>query len=127
MKLVAVALGGALGALARYGLGKGLTHLDPHPSFSVGTLCANLFGCFLMGALVVWIGQLEDPHKELLGAFLLAGFLGSLTTFSTFVLEVFKLAEDAGIKMLLGHLGAHLGIGMLGLWLGYALATRVSA
>jgi CrcB protein len=122
--LLWVALGGALGAMARYGLGKGLTNWNPHPSFSAGTLLANLIGCVLMGALVEMIGQMEQPQKDMLSAFLLAGFLGSLTTFSTFILEVFKLSQSSSLKIVLGHLGGHLGIGMFGLWLGYNLAQR---
>lgn len=125
MKLVWVALGGALGALLRYGLGKGLTDWNPHSSFSAGTLLSNLIGCVLMGALVVVIGQMSQPHKDILTAFVLAGFLGSLTTFSTFILEVFKLSQDASLRIVLGHLGAHLGLGFFGLWLGYNLAVRL--
>lgn len=122
-ELLWVALGGALGALLRYGLGKGMENWNPHPSFSAGTLAANLIGCFLMGALVVMIGQSQQPQRDILAAFLLAGFLGSLTTFSTFVLEVFKLGQSGGFRLMLGHLGAHLGVGMLGLWSGFSLAT----
>ena len=125
MKLVWVALGGALGALLRYGLGKGLTDWNPHSSFSAGTLLSNLIGCVLMGALVVVIGQMSQPHKDILTAFVLAGFLGSITTFSTFILEVFKLSQDASLRIVLGHLGAHLGLGFFGLWLGYNLAVRL--
>ena len=125
MKLVWVALGGALGALLRYGLGKWLTDWNPHSSFSAGTLLSNLIGCVLMGALVVVIGQMSQPHKDILTAFVLAGFLGSLTTFSTFILEVFKLSQDASLRIVLGHLGAHLGLGFFGLWLGYNLAVRL--
>jgi CrcB protein len=125
VKLVWVALGGALGALLRYGLGKGLADWNPHSSFSAGTLLSNLIGCVLMGALVVVIGQMSQPHKDILTAFVLAGFLGSLTTFSTFILEVFKLSQDASLRIVLGHLGGHLGLGFFGLWLGYNLAVRL--
>ena len=125
MKLMWVALGGALGALLRYGLGKGLADWNPHSSFSAGTLLSNLIGCVLMGALVVVIEQMSQPHKDLLTAFVLAGFLGSLTTFSTFILELFKLTQDGGLRIVLGHLGAHLGLGFFGLWLGYNLAVRL--
>lgn len=119
-----VALGGALGALARYGLGKGMANWNPHASFSAGTLLANLIGCVLMGATVEVIAGLPQPQKDIWSAFLLAGFLGSLTTFSTFILEVFKLTQSSDLKIVLSHLGGHLGIGFFGLWMGYNLAQK---
>ena len=113
--------------MARYGLGKGLTHWNPHLFFSAGTLLANLIGCVLMGALVELIANLNPPHKEILSAFLLAGFLGSLTTFSTFILEVFRLGQSGNTKIVLAHLGGHLGLGLFGFWLGYSLSQRFSS
>lgn len=120
-----VALGGALGAMSRFGLAKALQAWNPHPAFSVGTLLANLLGCVMMGFLVVWVGHLEGSTRDAWAAFLLTGFLGSLTTFSTFVLEFFKLAEERYGKMLLTHLSAHLLMGALGLWLGYSSARKL--
>lgn len=120
-----MALGGALGALSRYGLGKALGPWNPHAAFSAGTLVANLLGCFLMGALVSFSGTLEGAQKEMLTAFVLTGFLGSLTTFSSFILEGFKLFQGGNSKMLVIHLAAHLIIGLISLYLGYALAGRL--
>lgn len=122
--LLWVALGGALGALGRFGLGKAFRQWNPHESFSVGTLAANLAGCFLMGLLVVVIAQSEELHREALTAFFLTGFLGSLTTFSTFILEFFKLAGHGNSKLVVSHLVAHLAIGVLGLWAGYSAAHQ---
>jgi fluoride exporter len=110
--------------MSRYGLGKVFSQWDPHPSFSAGTLLANLAGCALMGALAVWIGQLSETYREAVGLFLLTGFLGSLTTFSTYIFEVFRLAQAGGVKMFLTHTAAHLIVGMGGLWLGFSLAQK---
>jgi fluoride exporter len=122
-----VGLGGALGAMARYGMGNGLSNWNPHSSFSAGTLLANLSGCLLMGALVEVIGQMNQPQKDILSAFVLAGFLGSLTTFSTFILEAFKLGQSGNLRITLAHLGGHLGVGFFGLWLGYNLSQRFTS
>ena len=77
-----------------------------------------------MGALVVLIAQAEESQREAIAAFVLTGFLGSLTTFSTFILEFFKLHQANEGKLVLGHLACHLLIGILGLWLGYSAAER---
>ena len=122
--MLLVALGGSLGALSRFGLGKALQHWNPHAHFSVGTLLANLLGCFLMGALVVIIGGLSDTQREVMVAFLLTGFLGSLTTFSTFILEFFKLNQSNEPKLIVMHLLGHLALGVAGLWIGHSLAQR---
>lgn len=125
MKEVAlVALGGSLGALLRYGLGKWLQHTNPHPSFSAGTLLANLVGCVLMGLLVVYAAELNEPQKQAFAAFLLTGFLGSLTTFSTFILEFFKLSQTGDLKLVISHAAGHLLVGLFGLWAGHSIGQR---
>lgn len=124
--LLYVALGGALGALCRFGLGKAMEHWNPHTAFSAGTLTANLIGCLMMGFLFVVVGQADEALREALIAFLLVGFLGSLTTFSTFVLEFFKLSQAGESRLAVGHLACHLLIGAAGLWLGYSAAQRLT-
>lgn len=86
---------------------------------------ANLSGCFLMGFLVVALGNFEGGQREMATAFLLTGFLGSLTTFSSFILEFFRLAQQNGPKLLVSHSVAHLAVGLLGLFLGHAVAQRL--
>ena len=119
-------LGGCLGALARYGLSKLLQPANPHPFFSAGTLTANVVGCMLMGFLVVAFAQdMEEGYREVLVALVLTGFLGSLTTFSTFVLEFFNLSQGPGSKLAFGHLAAHLCTGLFGLWAGHTLGQKL--
>ena len=82
-----VSAGAALGASLRWGLGLWLNSL--FSSFAFGTLVANFIGCFLMGILVAafWIFPQFSSEWRL---FLVTGFLGALTTFSSFSGEVIE-------------------------------------
>ncbi|GGL04484.1 FluC/FEX family fluoride channel [Planomonospora parontospora] len=85
----AVACGGALGALARHGLGAALPTAPG--GFPWTTLAVNVLGCLLIGALVVMLVALE-PHP-LAGPFLSTGVLGGFTTFSSFAVDVEQLVR----------------------------------
>lgn len=92
MQWLAVALGGALGAMGRFALA---TWLFPvlGSRFPLGTLVANLAGCFLVGfvyCLIVEKGMIAPEYRPLL----ITGFLGALTTFSTFSLDALLLWEN---------------------------------
>lgn len=82
-----VALGGAIGAAARYGIGVALFRPG---AFPVAVLAANIIGSFLMGMVVVYLGQKMLSH---LNPFLMTGILGGFTTFSAFSLEAYTLFE----------------------------------
>ncbi|MFN2307049.1 MAG: fluoride efflux transporter CrcB [Paracoccaceae bacterium] len=92
--LIQVALGGAIGASGRYLLGMAL--FRPTAAFPVGVLSANVIGCFLMGAVVVVLGQKGLTH---LNPFLLTGVLGGFTTFSAFSLEAMTLYERGALGL----------------------------
>lgn len=83
-----VALGGALGALARYGAGRLVTLFFDSP-FPWGTWTVNILGCFAIGMTVPLLGQLGGADQTRL--FLVVGFLGSFTTFSTYSLDTIAL------------------------------------
>ena len=85
---VAVGVGAALGAWLRWGLA---TWLNPRvPTFPLGTLAANLVGGYLVGVAVAYFAARHSlPHEARL--FAITGFLGALTTFSTFSAEVVEL------------------------------------
>ncbi len=93
MKMVlAVAAGGAFGAVARYlvvtGIGRAF---GPH-DFPWSTLTVNIAGSVLMGVLIELMALVWSPSQEM-RAFLVIGVLGAFTTFSTFSLDVVALAE----------------------------------
>ena len=92
---LAVAVGGALGALARWGIG--LAWPAPHGGFPASTLLINVVGCLLMGVLVVHVVEVREAHP-LVRPFLGVGVLGGFTTFSTFAVDTEQLLVG-------GHLG----------------------
>lgn len=90
--LLAIGIGAMLGAWARWGLGLLLNHV--FPTVPLGTLAANLVGGYLVGAAVmVFHINVELPAEAKL--FFVTGFLGALTTFSTFSAEVVALLRTA--------------------------------
>ena len=87
--LAQVALGGAIGALARFGT-QAAARQAFGPGWPVGTLLVNGLGSFLMGVLFVW---LADKGLMRFAPFLMVGMLGAYTTFSTFSLDALQLWE----------------------------------
>jgi CrcB protein len=101
----AIALGAVLGAWLRYGLGLWL-----NPLFAVmplGTLAANLVGGYLVGAAVALFHINAELPPEL-KLFFITGFLGALTTFSTFSAEVVHLIQNARYGWAAGAASLHL-------------------
>ena len=83
--LMSVGAGGALGSVIRYLVGVMLT--DRYGAYSwVGTICVNIAGCILMGCLAALIANAAPLPAHLRG-FLMIGFLGALTTFSSYALD----------------------------------------
>lgn len=100
-KLLLISLGGACGALGRFGLA-GAVQKSLDSGFPWGTAAVNLIGCCLFGlfwALAVERGALNADVR----AFILVGFLGSFTTFSTFISETGQLLTDSGLIVGLGN------------------------
>jgi CrcB protein len=116
--LAAVAVGGALGAAARYGVA--LHWPTPSGHFPWTTLAINLTGCLLLGALMGFIATRIAPHR-LVRPFLGTGVLGGYTTFSTYAVETRGLiAADRPLLAcgyVLGTLAGALTAAWLGSWL----------
>jgi CrcB protein len=124
----AVAVGGVLGAEARYGLGLALPHGPTQWPWS--TLLINLTGCVLIGILMVIITELVDAHplvRPLLGV----GFLGGYTTFSTYTVDTLNLAGTGHMPLAVGYVLATPILAVLGAAAGAAatraIATRLEA
>jgi CrcB protein len=108
-QFAAVGFGAALGAWARWGLSAWLNPRIAH--FPLGTLAANLVGGYLVGVAVAYFVARHDLPPEW-RLFAITGFLGGLTTFSTFSAEVTELLAradyGAGILLAAAHLGGSL-------------------
>ena len=89
---LAIAAGGALGAVFRYWASNGVYALTGR-GFPYGTLFVNVTGCLLIGFLSVWLLERSLAGPVLRG-FLLIGVLGGFTTFSTFSMETVNLIES---------------------------------
>lgn len=102
---LAVAAGAALGALARWGLAIGFNPV--FPTVPLGTLLANLAGAYMVGvAVALFTSHPGLPPEARL--FVITGFLGGLTTFSTFSAEVVSLLSGGQAGWALAAAGAHL-------------------
>lgn len=115
--VLAISIGASLGALLRWGLGAALNSL--FPAIPPGTWLANLLGGWLMGLALGFFSQHDglDPAWRLL---VITGFLGSLTTFSTFSAEVVALLQQERLAMaglaISAHVIGSLMMTLLGLW-----------
>ncbi|HQU15665.1 MAG: camphor resistance protein CrcB [Chromatiales bacterium 21-64-14] len=92
-RLLAIAAGGAVGALLRYWVSTGM-HVLLGRDFPYGTLTVNVTGCLAMGFLSVLFLERMEVGPEWRAAILI-GLLGAFTTFSTFSIETFNLIEGA--------------------------------
>lgn len=109
-QLIAIGGGAAAGAICRWLLGVWLNALTP--SVPLGTLMANLSGGYLIGVAVAFFG-LHADLSPLWRLGLITGFLGGLTTFSTFSAEMVGLLQAGRYAMLAGGIALHLGGSLL--------------
>lgn len=119
---LAIAVGGAVGAVARYGLALGATRWAG-AGFPWGTLVANVSGCLLLGCLAEWASHSESLTPWMQKG-LGVGALGALTTFSTFAHDTVRLAEEGRIPHAAGNLGLNLTLGFAALCLGIWIVRR---
>ena len=103
--VAAVGIGAALGAWLRWGLGAAMNALVP--ALPMGTLAANLIGGYLVGVAVAIFEQYGGLAPEL-RLFVITGFLGGLTTYSTFSAESVSLLTTGRYGWALAHTMAHL-------------------
>jgi CrcB protein len=92
-----VAVGGALGSMLRYGVGRWAI-VAMGPGFPFGTFAVNIIGGFLMGLLAGWLARFGDGGEDL-RLLLGVGVLGGFTTFSAFSLEVYNMITRAEVAL----------------------------
>ncbi len=118
--LVAIALGGATGALARYFVAQQMTQWLG-AGFPWGTFTVNLVGSFVLGLLAETFALAADASPALRG-FLIVGLLGSFTTFSTFSLDVALLFQRDRIDLAAFYIAGSVILAIAGLYAGLKLA-----
>ena len=102
--ILQVAFGGAIGAAARYSVGLALVRFGA--GFPIGVLAVNVAGSFLMGLVVVYLGQ---KILSQFNPFLMTGILGGFTTFSAFSLEAYTLFERGAV----GHAAIYVSLSVI--------------
>ena len=119
-----VALGGAIGAAARYLTGVGITRAFGFGTFPLGVITVNVLGSFLMGVLVVWLAHRSLTH---LNPFLMTGILGGFTTFSAFSLETWTLVERGQGHLAIAYVVLSVVLSIMALVAGLMLMRAVLA
>lgn len=123
MKILSVAVGGSLGAVARY-----LVNLSPLASaagkFPLPTFVINIVGSFLIGFLMIVFADRFEVNENVRMA-VIVGFLGAFTTFSTFELEIFTLIRDREFVTGFLYLFLSVLVGFVGVVAGVALGRRI--
>jgi CrcB protein len=126
MNWLLVAAGGALGSLARYGVGVQTTRALGS-AWPYGTLSVNVIGGLLMGVLAGWLAHAMPPEQERWRLLIGVGLMGGFTTFSAFSLETALMIErraygEAGLYVALS-----VALSVIALFAGLMLARRVFA
>jgi CrcB protein len=117
--LAVIAVGGALGSLARWGIGEALPVRPGR--FPWATLIANVSGCLLLGVLMVFVLDVWPPSRYA-RPFLGVGVLGGYTTFSTAMLDIHAQLVAGHAALAGSYLSASLGVGLVAVWVGMVLA-----
>ncbi|MBK3393547.1 CrcB family protein [Psychrobacter sp. M9-54-1] len=118
MQWLAIGLGAAIGACLRGWLAR----FNPlHHWIPLGTLGANVLGGLLIGLALVLFERMGSDLSPNVRLFVITGFLGGLTTFSTFSAEVFTFIHNGKLLAGLGLIGLHVGLTLLATAIGFYL------
>lgn len=120
--LLCVGIGGFFGAICRHFLAGAVDRWQTLSGFPWGIFVANIVGCLLIGVFLGYSVYIKNVSEEL-RLLLITGFLGSLTTFSTFSLQTLELFRNGQFGIGLANIGASVIIGLLAVWLGFGLMS----
>ena len=127
-----IAIGGALGSIARYGVGGLVADKFPQTSqtFPLGTLVVNVTGSFVigvLGALTVPEGKMTPQSRVFATQLLMTGVCGGYTTFSSFSLQTLNLLRDREWFYAGGNILLSVTLCMIAVWLGYLLGSTFNS
>ncbi len=119
MSWLAVAVGGALGSIARHAVNQWTRNY----LFPVGTVAVNVFGCLLIGLVAGLIAERRIDLPVHWRQFVFTGLLGGFTTFSTFGLDTFTLARTLSSRYAALNVGLQVAGGLFAVWFGYRVGS----
>ncbi len=122
-QLIAVAIGGASGAVMRWLMASGIQKMAGG-AFPWGTFAVNAVGSFLLGFLFVWLIE-RSTASELVRLAVTVGFLGAFTTFSTYSLESIRLLQEGALALAFGNVIGQVVVCLALTWLGIQLARTI--
>lgn len=122
IRVLLVAVGGALGSVSRYGLSTASARITER--FPLGTLMANVIGCLIIGVLGYFVVERPalDPRQRVL---LMTGFLGGLTTFSSFGYETMSYVHQSDYARAGLNVAANLVLSLAAVWAGWVAARAI--
>lgn len=123
MHLLVIALGGAMGAVARYLLG-GAVQRWASAAFPYGTLAVNVTGCLIFG-LIIGGAESRFDISQTARAFLLVGLLGGYTTFSSFGYESIELWQEGRLVQAAAYIGGQVVISLIATAAGLAVGRAL--
>lgn len=121
---LAIGAGGALGAMARHGVNHLVHQRALSATFPFGILLVNVAGSFAIGLVASLLAGHRIELSYTARTFVIVGFLGGFTTFSSFSLDTLALARDGHPGQALLNVAGHVGLSLLGVWCGWWLATK---
>ncbi|QDU80998.1 Putative fluoride ion transporter CrcB [Polystyrenella longa] len=122
LNIAAIGLGGCLGAISRFYLNDLVVKRFPEAPYW-GTFTVNVLGCLIIGFLMAIVSEHQKSFPVWLYLLLITGFLGSLTTFSTFGFQTVELLREQRVWEALLSVGANLLCGLVAVVVGYLLAA----
>jgi fluoride exporter len=118
IRSLAVALGGAVGAVSRYLLSGWVAHLTRESQFPFGTLAVNTSGAFILGVIMAGAGSGRLLVPPTVRTLLTIGVLGGYTTFSTFSYETLAALRVGDVRVALANVGVTVILGLAACWAG---------
>ena len=123
-RFLLVALGGAVGSMARYGVGIAAARMAPGAAMPWGTLAVNVSGGLLMGLLTGWLALRGGVGQDSVRVFAAVGVLGGFTTFSAFSLETVLMLERRQFGLAALFVGLSVLAALAALFAGLMIARR---
>ncbi len=124
LRLLLVGIGGFLGAALRYVVTAWVHRAMDNPWFPYGTLAVNVAGCLVIGFLA-GLAESRSSFTPEARLFVFVGIIGGFTTYSSFAYETYSLARDAQHFSAAMNIALQLGLGLVGVWIGDALARLI--